>query len=61
MAPEGVYGKKFCDLLRVVTVDRVVGIDSRNRQVLCGQLHVYIADYKDKSNKLNPYRRLWQS
>ena len=50
MAPDGLYGKIFCDFANVV---QIVNTDSRNRLVLCEEL--YIAGSKDKGNTLKPY------
>ena len=48
MAPDGLNGKKFCDLLDVLV--SIVDTDSRNRLVLQGQLCII-----NKGNTLKPY------
>ena len=58
MAPDGLNGMKFCDLLCCKLVSLLfefVAAVSRNLLVLRGQL--YNADCKDKSNTLKPEKK----
>ena len=55
--PDRLYGKKFHDLLHIVSysvaVDQIVNTDLSNRLFLCEQL--YIANCKEEGNTLKPY------